>query len=83
MTVSQEQPLLLETNEINDIRILVFFISCIFIQFLLERLEIAKYSSVSQVNILLTLINKSLLLTVGKHAPLISRHPAAIGPRLK
>ena len=53
------------------------------VQFLQERLEIAKYSSQNQVQIFVTLINKSLLLNVGRMPAQISRHPAAIGPRLR
>ncbi|XP_052243319.1 phosphatidylinositol 4-kinase alpha-like isoform X4 [Dreissena polymorpha] len=55
----------------------------IWVKFLQERLEIAKYSSINQVNIFVTLINKSLMLTVGRNPSHISRHPAALGPRLR
>ncbi|XP_053375288.1 phosphatidylinositol 4-kinase alpha-like [Mercenaria mercenaria] len=54
----------------------------IWVKFLQERLEIARYSSVNEVNIFVTLINKSLLLGVGRNPSMISRHPAAMGARL-
>ena len=52
-------------------------------QFLLERVEIAKYSSVSQVEVLMCLLNKSLSISVGKSTAPISRHTAALGPRFR
>ncbi|KAL4223436.1 Phosphatidylinositol 4-kinase alpha [Mactra antiquata] len=55
----------------------------IWTKFLQERLEISRYSSINEVNIFVTLINKSLLLSVGKNPSLISRHPAALGTRLR
>ncbi|XP_046360282.2 phosphatidylinositol 4-kinase alpha-like isoform X1 [Haliotis rufescens] len=55
----------------------------IWTKFLAERLEIAKYSNASQVDIFLTLLNKSLPVSVGKKSGIISRHTAAIGPRVR
>ncbi|PVD31364.1 hypothetical protein C0Q70_06776 [Pomacea canaliculata] len=55
----------------------------IWTKFLLERVEIAKYSSESQVAVLLCLLNKSLSIGVGKTPSLISRHPAAQGARFR
>ncbi|KAK3587139.1 hypothetical protein CHS0354_006780 [Potamilus streckersoni] len=52
-------------------------------KFLTERVEVAKYSSVNQVSIMMSLLNKSLLINVGRNPGLISRHPAAIGPRIR
>ncbi|XP_041348000.1 phosphatidylinositol 4-kinase alpha-like [Gigantopelta aegis] len=52
-------------------------------KFLAERLEIAKYSNAYQVDIFFSLLNKSLPVSVGKSTPLISRHPAALGPRFQ
>ncbi|XP_060554504.1 phosphatidylinositol 4-kinase alpha-like isoform X3 [Ruditapes philippinarum] len=54
----------------------------IWVKFLQERLEIVRYSSLCEVSIFVTLINKSLLLGVGRNPSLISRHPAAMGARL-
>ncbi|KAK7505986.1 hypothetical protein BaRGS_00002708 [Batillaria attramentaria] len=55
----------------------------IWTKFLLERVEIAKYSSESQVEVLTCLLNKSLSISVGKTPPPISRHSAALGPRFR
>ena len=55
----------------------------LFMQFLLERVEIAKYSSVSQVEVLMCLLDKSLSISVGKPTGHISRHTAALGPRFR
>ncbi|XP_052799861.1 phosphatidylinositol 4-kinase alpha-like isoform X2 [Mya arenaria] len=55
----------------------------IWTKFLQERMEIAKYSSTNHVQMFVTLINKSLLLTVGRTPAQISRHPASLGPRLR
>lgn len=55
----------------------------IWTKFLAERVEIARYSSVDQVNILLSLLHKSLSISVGKQPGLMSRHPAALGPRVR
>ncbi|XP_055863268.1 phosphatidylinositol 4-kinase alpha-like isoform X4 [Biomphalaria glabrata] len=52
-------------------------------KFLQERVEIAKYSDSAQIQIFLTLLNKSLSVTVGKRPSIISRHTAAIGPRFR
>lgn len=52
-------------------------------QFLAERVEIAKYSSLDQVNIYTSLLHKSLSITVGKRSGPMSRHPAALGPRVR
>ena len=59
----------------------ILFVVIIMFQFMAERLEIAKYSNASQVDIFFSLLNKSLPVSVGKSTPLISRHPAALGPR--
>ncbi|XP_052714253.1 phosphatidylinositol 4-kinase alpha-like isoform X6 [Crassostrea angulata] len=55
----------------------------IWTQFLAERVEVARYSSDDQVSILASLLSKSLSISVGRRPPPISRHPEAIGPRLK
>eukprot|EP00106_Octopus_bimaculoides_P007153 XP_014774595.1 PREDICTED: phosphatidylinositol 4-kinase alpha-like isoform X3 [Octopus bimaculoides] len=55
----------------------------IWTKFLAERVEIARYCSVDQVGILLSLLHKSLSISVGKQPGLISRHPAALGPRVR
>lgn len=52
-------------------------------QFLQERVEIAKYSDSAQIQIVLSLLNKSLSVTVGRRPSIISRHTAAIGPRFR
>ncbi|KAL5017409.1 hypothetical protein ScPMuIL_006998 [Solemya velum] len=52
-------------------------------KFLTERVEIAKYSSTDQVAILLSLLHRSLSISVGKSPGLISKHPAAVGPRFR
>ncbi|XP_059147060.1 phosphatidylinositol 4-kinase alpha-like [Physella acuta] len=52
-------------------------------KFLQERVEISKYSDSAQIQIFLTLLNKSLSVTVGKRPSIISRHTAAIGPRYR
>ncbi|XP_078336365.1 phosphatidylinositol 4-kinase alpha-like [Crassostrea virginica] len=55
----------------------------IWTQFLAERVEVARYSSDDQVSILSSLLSKSLSISVGRRPPPISRHPEAIGPRLR
>ncbi|KAL8613207.1 hypothetical protein ACOMHN_043016 [Nucella lapillus] len=55
----------------------------IWTKFLLERVEIAKYSSASQVEVLMCLLNKSLSISVGRSPAPISRHSAALGPRFR
>ncbi|KAK6191311.1 hypothetical protein SNE40_003034 [Patella caerulea] len=55
----------------------------IWTKFLMERVEIAKYSNSSHVDILMSLLNKSLSVSVGKTPAMISRHPAALGPRTR
>ncbi|XP_056020742.1 phosphatidylinositol 4-kinase alpha-like isoform X2 [Ostrea edulis] len=55
----------------------------IWTKFLLERVEVARYSNEDQVNILSSLLSKSLSISVGRRPPPISRHPEAIGPRLR
>ena len=52
-------------------------------QFLLERIEMAKYSSDDQVAIFASLLHKSLDIHVGKQTPLMSRSVAALGPRFR
>ncbi|KAK3083088.1 hypothetical protein FSP39_013642 [Pinctada imbricata] len=55
----------------------------IWTQFLAERVEIARYSSEDQVSILCSLLHRSLSISVGKIPPPMSRHPQALGPRLR
>jgi len=52
-------------------------------QFLCERMEVAKYSSREQVEVFVSMLQKSLTINVGKPHNIMSRHVTAVGTRFR
>ena len=52
-------------------------------QFLCERMEVAKYSSREQVEVFVSMLQKSLTVSVGKPHNIMSRHVTAVGTRFR
>ena len=55
----------------------------IWIRFLIERIEIAKYCSEDQVELFAQMLHATLPFDVGSRSPRMSRHPAACGTRFR
>ena len=53
------------------------------VQFLLERVEIARYRSRDQVDLLCSLLHSTLSFSVGGERGAMTRHVAAVGTRVR